>query len=102
ARIVFGVLIVEDIVVILLLVLLPTIAISQQFHGAELLGTLLKLVFFLLLWFLLGIFLLPTLLKKAGKLLDREMMLLLSIGLCLGMVVLATEVGFTAELGAFV
>lgn len=102
ARIVFGVLVVEDIVVILLLVLLPTIAISQQFHGTELLGTLLKLGFFLLLWFLLGIFLLPTFLKKASQLLDREMMLLLSIGLCLAMVVLAIEVGFTAELGAFV
>lgn len=102
ARIVFGVLIVEDIVVILLLVLLPTIAISQQFHGTELIGTLLKLGFFLLLWFLLGIFLLPTFLKKAAKLLDQEMTLLLSIGLCLVMVVVATEVGFTAELGAFV
>jgi CPA2 family monovalent cation:H+ antiporter-2 len=102
ARIVFGVLIVEDIVVILLLVLLPTIAISQQFHGSELLGTVLKLVFFLLLWFLLGIFLLPTFLKKAAGLLDPEMMLLLSIGLCLAMVVLAIAVGFTAELGAFV
>lgn len=102
ARLVFGVLIVEDIVVILLLVLLPTIAISQQFQGMELLGTLLKLVFFLLLWFLLGIFLLPTFLKKASELLDPEMTLLLSIGLCLGMVLLATEVGFTAELGAFV
>lgn len=102
ARIVFGVLIVEDIVVILLLVLLPTIAISQQIHGGELFGTILKLAFFLLLWFLLGIFLLPTFLKRASGLLDREMMLLLSIGLCLGMVMLATEVGFTAELGAFV
>lgn len=102
ARVVFGVLIVEDIVVILLLVLLPTIAISQQIHGSELLGTLVKLGFFLLLWFLLGIFLLPTLLKKASSLLDREMMLLLSIGLCLAMVVVAIEVGFTAELGAFV
>jgi CPA2 family monovalent cation:H+ antiporter-2 len=102
ARIVFGVLIVEDIVVILLLVLLPTIAISQQFEGSELLFTILKLAFFLLLWFMMGIFLLPTFLKKTAKLLDSEMMLLLSIGLCLAMVVLAIEVGFTAELGAFI
>ncbi len=102
ARVVFGVLIVEDIVVILLLVLLPAISVTQQFEGAELLGTLLKLLFFLLLWFLLGIFLLPTFLKKAAKLLDRETLLLLSIGLCLIMVVVATQVGFTAELGAFV
>lgn len=102
ARVVFGVLIVEDIVVILLLVLLPAISVTQQFEGSELLGTLLKLLFFLLLWFLLGIFLLPTFLKKAAKLLDRETLLLLSIGLCLIMVVVATQVGFTAELGAFV
>ncbi len=102
ARTVFGVLIVEDIVVILLLVLLPAISVSQQFHGSELLGTLFRLLFFLLLWFLLGIFLLPTFLKKAAKILDRETLLLLSIGLCLIMVVVATEVGFTAELGAFV
>ena len=102
ARVVFGVLIVEDIVVILLLVLLPAISVSQQFQGAELLGTLLKLLFFLLLWFLLGIFLLPTFLKRASKLLDHETLLLVSLGLCLIMVIVATEVGFTAELGAFV
>lgn len=102
AKIVFGVLIVEDIVVILILVLLPTIAISQQIEGKELLGTLFKLIFFLLLWFILGIFLLPTFLKKARELLDEEMLLLLSIALCLAMVVLATQVGFSAELGAFI
>ncbi len=102
ARIVFGVLIVEDIVVILLLVLLPTLAISQKFEGGQLSLTVLKLGFFLALWFLTGIFLLPTFLKKAKKLLDDETMLVLSIALCLGMVVLATQVGFSAELGAFI
>jgi len=102
AGIVFGVLIVEDIVVILIMVLLPTIAISQQFHGSDLLFTIIKLVFFLFLWFLLGIYLLPTLLRKTRDLLDAEMLLLLSIGLCFGMVVLATQVGFSAELGAFI
>jgi CPA2 family monovalent cation:H+ antiporter-2 len=102
AKIVFGVLIVEDIVVILLLVLLPTLAISQKFEGGQLSLTVLKLGFFLALWFLTGIFLLPTLLKKAKKLLDDETMLVLSIALCLGMVVLATQVGFSAELGAFI
>src|SRR5690606_22871059 len=58
--------------------------------------------FFLAIWFLMGIFLLPTLLKKAKSLLDEETLLILSIGLCLGMVVLATQVGFSAELGAFI
>jgi CPA2 family monovalent cation:H+ antiporter-2 len=102
ARIVFGVLVVEDIVVILLMVLLSTMAVSQQFQGFELLKTVLKLLFFLALWFITGIFLLPTFLKKAKNLLDEETLLILSIGLCLGMVILATQAGFSAELGAFI
>src|SRR5687768_326693 len=102
ARIVFGVLVVEDIVVILLMVLLSTIAVTQQFEGGEILFTILKLLFFLALWFIAGIFLLPTLLKRAKALLDEETLLILSLGLCLGMVVLATQVGFSAELGAFI
>jgi CPA2 family monovalent cation:H+ antiporter-2 len=102
ARIVFGVLVVEDIVVILLMVLLSTIAVTQQFQGGEIIFTIVKLLFFLALWFIAGIFLLPTLLKKAKALLDEETLLILSIGLCLAMVVLATKVGFSAELGAFI
>lgn len=102
ARVVFGVLVVEDIVVILLMVLLSTMAVSNQFEGAELLMTVSKLLFFLALWFLAGIFLLPTFLKFARKLLDEETLLILSIGLCLVMVVIATQVGFSAELGAFI
>ena len=102
ARIVFGVLVVEDIVVILLMVILSTVAVTQQFEGVELLKTVLKLLFFLTLWFIMGIFLLPTFLKRAKRLLDEETLLILAIGLCLGMVVLATQVGFSAELGAFI
>ncbi|MEO7313732.1 MAG: cation:proton antiporter [Ginsengibacter sp.] len=102
ARIVFGVLIVEDIVVILLMVLLSTVAVTKQFEGAEMLFTVAKLLFFLALWFIAGIFLLPTFLKRARKFLDDETLLILSIGLCLGMVVIATQVGFSAELGAFI
>ena len=102
ARIVFGVLVVEDIVVILLMVLLSTVAVTKQFEGSEMLFTVAKLLFFLLLWFIAGIFLLPTFLKKVKMLLDDETLLILSIGLCLGMVVVATQVGFSAELGAFI
>lgn len=102
ARIVFGVLVVEDIVVILLMVLLSTLAVSQAFEGTQLLMTVLKLLFFLALWFIMGIFLLPTFLKRNKKLMDEENLLILSVGLCLGMVVLATQVGFSAELGAFI
>ncbi len=102
ARIVFGVLVVEDIVVILLMVLLSTVAVTREFEGSEMLYTVAKLLFFLILWFIAGIFLIPTFLKRAKKLLDEETLLILSIGLCLGMVVVAVGVGFSAELGAFI
>ncbi|TKK70937.1 sodium:proton antiporter [Ilyomonas limi] len=102
ASIVFGVLIVEDIVVILLMVLLSTLAVTRVFEGTAMLLTVLKLLFFLSLWFLAGIFLLPTFLKRVAKLVNEEILLILSLALCLGMVVLATVAGFSAELGAFV
>jgi CPA2 family monovalent cation:H+ antiporter-2 len=102
ARIVFGVLVVEDIVVILLMVLLSTVAVTQQFEGSEMLFTVAKLLFFLVLWFIAGIFLLPSLLRIVKPLIDEETLLILSIGLCLGMVVVATQAGFSAELGAFI
>jgi CPA2 family monovalent cation:H+ antiporter-2 len=102
AGIVFGVLIVEDLVAILLMVILSTLAVSQQFAGGEMLVSLLKLVFFLAVWFLAGIFILPTFLQRARKLMSEETLLIVSLGLCLGMVVLATQVGFSPALGAFV
>lgn len=102
AKTVFGVLVVEDIVVILLMVLLSTIAVTKEFEGMQIVFTVGKLLFFLILWFLLGIFLLPTLFKKIKPLVDEEILLILSIGLCLGMVLIAVKVGFSAELGAFV
>jgi CPA2 family monovalent cation:H+ antiporter-2 len=102
ATLVFGILIVEDLVAILLLVLLSTIAVSQQFAGAELGMQLLKLIFFLILWFLAGIFFIPTFLKRTRNLMSDENMLIVSIGLCLLMVILAVTVGFSAALGAFI
>ncbi|GHV51951.1 sodium:proton antiporter [Bacteroidia bacterium] len=102
SRVVFGVLVVEDIVVILLMVLLSTIALTKQFEGSELLFTVGKLSFFIILWFILGIYLIPSFLKRIKKLMDDEGYLVLSIGLCLAMVIVAVEVGFSAELGAFI
>ena len=102
AGLVFGVLIVEDLVAILLLVLLSTLAVSQQFAGAEMLTSILKLAFFLVLWFIGGIFLIPTFLKATKKLMNDETMLIVSLALCLGMVLLAVKVGFSAALGAFI
>ncbi|WP_293786821.1 cation:proton antiporter [uncultured Pedobacter sp.] len=102
AGLVFGVLIVEDLVAILLLVLLSTLAVSQQFAGSEMLISILKLAFFLVLWFLAGIFLIPTFLKATRKLMNDETMLVVSLALCLVMVLLAVKVGFSPALGAFI
>ena len=102
AGMVFGTLVVEDLIAILLMVLLSTMAVSQSFAGKELVMNIAKLVFFLLLWFLVGIFVIPTVLKKARKFLNDEILLIVSIGLCFSMVALATAVGFSSALGAFV
>ncbi len=99
--VVFGTLIVEDILAILVMVLLSTFALTQQFSGTEMLISLLKLGFFLILWFLIGIFVIPTLLKSAKKILNSELLLILSIGLCFGMVALAEYADFSPALGAF-
>ena len=102
AGIVIGSLIVQDIVAILMMVLLSTVAVSQQFSGTELVLSVLKLIFFLIIWFVSGIFFIPTLLKKAKHLLTDEMMLIISLALCLMMVILASNVGFSPALGAFI
>ena len=99
---VLGILIIEDLVAVLLLVLLSTIAVQQEVEGFELLFAFLKLLFFLCLWFLAGIFILPGLMKAAKRLMSDENVLILSLALCFLMVILATKVGFSAPLGAFI
>ena len=98
---VFGVLVIEDIVGVLMLFLLPTIALSSNINGAELFLSTAKLAVFLVLCFVIGIYLLPTLLNKISLYLNDETLLILSIGLCFGMVLLATTFGFSSALGAF-
>lgn len=100
--VVFGTLVVEDLLAILLMVLLSTFAVSQQFAGTEMIMGLLKLVFFLILWFLVGIFVIPSFLKWAHSILNDEVTLILSVGLCFTMVTLANYAGFSNALGAFV
>ncbi|MCW2120710.1 cation:proton antiporter [Flavobacterium sp. 7A] len=102
AGIVIGSLIVQDIIAILMMVLLSTVAATQNFSGSELIFSVLKLVFFLTAWFVAGIFFIPTLLKKAKHLLTDEMLLIISLALCLMMVILAADVGFSPALGAFI
>lgn len=102
ANIVFGTLIIEDLLAILLMVLLSTLAVSKQFSGEEMVGSILKLIFFMVLWFTVGIFLIPIAMRKAKSFLNDETLLVLAIGLCFGMVIFANAVGFSSALGAFV
>ena len=102
SQIVFGTIIIEDLIAILLMVLLSSLAVSNRFAGGEMLFNLGKLAFFLILWFLVGIYLIPTLLKKASKYINDEILLIVSIGLCFTMVTFAEGVGFSSALGAFV
>ena len=102
APLVFGTLVVEDLFAVLLMVLLSTLAVSQQFSGGKMLWSMARLSFFLILWFLVGLYVIPILLKKAQKYLNDEILLIISIGLCFGMVSLATLAGFSSALGAFV
>lgn len=102
AGIVIGSLIVQDIIAVLMMVLLSTVAVSNHFAGGELLLSVLRLIFFLVIWFLGGIFIIPTILKKTKHLLTDEMLLIISIALCLTMVILASNVGFSPALGAFI
>ena len=102
AQVAFGTIILEDLIAILLMVLLTSLAVSKGFAGGEMAFNLAKLAFFLILWFLVGIFVIPTLLKKAKKYLNSEILLIVSIGLCFGMVAIASAVGFSSALGAFV
>ncbi|MES2560649.1 MAG: cation:proton antiporter [Bacteroidota bacterium] len=102
AGIVIGVLVIEDLVAVLLLVVLSTVAATNSIEGGAMLTAVFKLIFFLILWFVGGIFILPSFFKRAQKLLSEETLLIVSIGLCLGMVLLAVQVGFSAALGAFI
>lgn len=102
ASVALGVLIFEDLAAVLIMVLLPTIAAGQAFEGTELLFVILRLVFFLIIWLVVGIFFIPSMLKRAKNFLNDETLLIVSTGLCLGMVYFASAVGFSEEFGAFV
>ena len=95
-------LIVEDVVAVVLMVLLSSIAIRHQFEGAELASKVVDLIVTLVAWFVCGILIIPTLIRKVKKHLNDETLIILALGLCLGMVLTAEEAGFSSALGAFV
>ena len=98
---VFGVLVVEDLFAVVLMVMLSTLFVQRAVEHVVIAEQLFKLIFFLILWFVVGIYLIPTFLKKIRKFLNQETLLVISLGLCLSMVVLATKMGFSSALGAF-
>jgi len=97
-----SILIVEDVVAVVLMVLLSSIAIRHQFEGAELAGKVVNLAITLTAWFVCGILIIPTLIRLVKKHLNDETLIILALGLCLGMVLTAEEAGFSSALGAFV
>ncbi|MEY8708374.1 cation:proton antiporter [Bacteroides faecichinchillae] len=99
---VLSILILEDILAIVLMVMLSTMAVSHNFEGTEMLESIGKLLFFLILWFVVGIYLIPEFLKRCRKLMGEETLLIVSLALCFGMVVMAAHTGFSAAFGAFI
>lgn len=102
ASIVFAVLIVEDLFAVLMMVILSSIAINDSVEGTELMYSIAKLMFFLIIWFLVGVYLIPSILNRWRRFLNQESLLLVSMGLCLGMAVFSVACGFSLALGAFV
>ncbi len=102
ASLVFAVLIVEDLFAVLMMVILSSIAINNSVEGGEMLYSISKLAFFLVIWFVVGVFVLPSLLNSQRRFLNSETLLIVSMGLCLGMAVFSVACGFSLALGAFV
>ncbi|MDD3108052.1 MAG: cation:proton antiporter [Alistipes sp.] len=99
---VFGVLVVEDLFAVVLMVMLSTLFVQRTVEEVQIGWQLFKLIFFLILWFVVGTYLIPLFLKKARRFLNAETLLIVALGLCLLMVVLASYAGFSSALGAFI
>lgn len=102
ASLVFAVLIVEDLFAVVMMVVLSSIALNNSVEGGEMLMSISKLAFFLIIWFLVGVFILPSALNRFRRYLNNETLLVVSMGLCLGMAVFSVFCGFSLALGAFV
>jgi len=99
---VMSVLILEDILAIVMMVLLSAIASGKDLGGGEMLGSVWQIVFFLVLWLVVGIFAIPIFLRRVRYLINNEVLLIVSLGLCCAMAVFSTKVGFSSAFGAFI
>ncbi len=102
AGLVMSVLILEDILAIVMMVMLSAIASGSNLDGGQMLVPILKIVFFLVLWLVVGIFAIPIFLRKVRSLINDEVMLIVALGLCCAMAVFSTKVGFSSAFGAFI
>ncbi len=102
AGLVMSVLILEDILAIVMMVMLAAIASGTGADGGQMLQSIVKIGFFLVLWFVVGIFAIPWFLRSVRKLVNNEVLLVVSLGLCCAMAVLSTQVGFSSAFGAFI
>ena len=102
ASTVMSVLILEDILAIVMMVMLSTVASGNSPDSVQLLGSIMKIGFFLVLWFVVGLFAIPLFLRSVRKILNSETLLIVSLGFCCLMAVISTQVGFSAAFGAFV
>lgn len=102
ASTVMSVLILEDILAIVMMVMLSTVASGNSPDGVQILGSIMKIGFFLVLWFVVGLFAIPLFLRSVRKTLNNETLLIVSLGFCCLMAVTSTQVGFSAAFGAFV
>lgn len=102
ASTVMSVLILEDILAIVMMVMLSTLASGASPDGVQVVGSILKIGFFLVLWFVVGLFVIPLFLRSVRKILNNETLLVVALGLCCLMAVVSTQVGFSAAFGAFV
>ena len=102
AGMVMSVLILEDILAIVMMVMLSAIAGGSSPNGEQMIGSVIKIAFFLALWFIVGIFAIPLFLRSVRKLINNETLLIVALGLCCAMAVLSTQVGFSSAFGAFV
>ncbi|MGC4234341.1 MAG: cation:proton antiporter [Niabella sp.] len=102
AQLVYGILVVEDLIAVVLLVLLGTFAATHTFDAGQLGMSVLKLAFFLIVWFVGGILFIPSLLKRAKNFLSDEILLIVAVAMCFLMVYLSSQAGFSAALGAFI
>ncbi len=102
ASLVMSVLILEDILAIVMMVMLSAIASGNSPDGGQLVGSIVKIAFFLILWLVVGISAVPLFLRRVRRLINDEVLLVVSLGLCCAMAVTSTEVGFSSAFGAFI